>query len=106
LAGLYPRYGHSHTALVLLITLKGENQHVTSQTKELPASCEGLSMLAEIFMVRLEVAMRALKDRLPSSTSGFVPFTPGHHVEFKDARKRPLAAVPNEGNQSGEPDHN
>jgi hypothetical protein len=60
-------------------------------------------MLAEIFMVRLEVAMRALKDALPSSTSGFVPFTPTHSFVFKDGRERPLAAAPNEGSQSGEP---
>ena len=43
-------------------------------------------MLAEIFMVRLEAAARALKKTLPSSTSRFVSFTPNSQCTFKENR--------------------
>jgi hypothetical protein len=33
-------------------------------------------MLAEIFMLRLEIAARLMQEILPSSTSRFVPFSP------------------------------
>jgi|RhiMethySRZTD1v2_1073278.scaffolds.fasta_scaffold3053895_2 hypothetical protein len=41
-------------------------------------------MLAEIFMMRLEAAARALKDTLPSSTSQFVSFASNNQVPFKE----------------------
>jgi len=41
-------------------------------------------MLAEIFMVRLEAAARALLQPLPSSTSPFVPFNPEPKFTFKE----------------------
>jgi hypothetical protein len=51
-------------------------------------------MLAVIFMVRLEAAARALRDTVPSSTSRFVSFN--LNSQFKEGRKRPLKAVPEE----------
>lgn len=48
-------------------------------------------MLAEIFMLRLEAAARVLKDRVPSSTSQFVRYTPESQFTFKESRK-PLKA--------------
>ena len=35
-------------------------------------------MLAEIFMVRLEAAVRPVQEKLPSSVSPFVPFSPSY----------------------------
>jgi hypothetical protein len=43
-------------------------------------------MLAEIFMVRLEAAARALKETVPSSTSRFIPLTPNSQFSFKEHR--------------------
>jgi hypothetical protein len=54
----------------------------------------GVAMLAEIFIVRLEAAARALRDRVPPRTSRFVSFNPNSQVTFKVGRKRPLEAVP------------
>jgi hypothetical protein len=45
-------------------------------------------MLAEIFMVRLEAAARALKETALSRNSSFVPFTPNAQVAFKQSRDR------------------
>jgi hypothetical protein len=42
-----------------------------------------VAMLAEIFMVRLEVAARGLKETVPSSTSRFIPFAPNSQFTFK-----------------------
>ncbi len=50
-------------------------------------------MLAEIFMVRLEVAARALKEAVPSSTSRFIPLAPNNQFTFKPSPDRPLEAV-------------
>jgi hypothetical protein len=50
-------------------------------------------MLAEIFMVRLEAAARALKETVPSSTSRFTPFAPNSQVTFKQSQDRPLEPV-------------
>jgi hypothetical protein len=46
-------------------------------------------MLAEIFMLRLETAVRALRERLPSSPSQFVSYTPNSEFTFKERRKPP-----------------
>jgi hypothetical protein len=43
-------------------------------------------MLAEIFMMRLEAATRALRETLPSSSSPFVSFTPGNRSTLKEDR--------------------
>ena len=40
-------------------------------------------MLAEIFMVRLEAAVRPVQEKLPSSVSPFVPFSPSARLSFK-----------------------
>ena len=40
-------------------------------------------MLAEIFMVRLEAAVRPVQEKLPSSVSPFVPFSPSAQLTFK-----------------------
>jgi hypothetical protein len=50
-------------------------------------------MLAEIFMVRLEAAARALQEPLPSSTSPFVPFSPEPKFTFKETSHRHAEAV-------------
>ncbi len=50
-------------------------------------------MLAEIFMVRLEAAARALKETVPSSTSRFVSFIPNSQFTFKESRDRLSEAV-------------
>jgi hypothetical protein len=44
-------------------------------------------MLAEIFMVRLEAAARALEETVPSTTSQFVSFTPKSQFPFKETRE-------------------
>jgi hypothetical protein len=46
-------------------------------------------MLAEIFMLRLETAVRSLRERLPSSTSQFVSYAPNSEFTFKERRKLP-----------------
>jgi len=50
-------------------------------------------MLAEIFIIRLEAAARALREPLPSSTSRFVPFNPSAQFTFEDKSHRPAAAA-------------
>ena len=40
-------------------------------------------MLAEIFMVRLEVEARLVEEVLPPSTSRFIPFSPSSQFVFK-----------------------
>ena len=50
-------------------------------------------MLAEIFMVRLEAAARALKETMASSTSRSICFTPNSQVTFKESRDRLSEAV-------------
>jgi hypothetical protein len=52
-----------------------------------------VAMLAEIFMVRLEAAARALKETVPSSTSRFIPFNPNSQFTFKQSPERPSEAV-------------
>ena len=42
-----------------------------------------VAMLAEIFMVRLEAAVRPVQEKLPSSVSPFVPFSPNAQLTFK-----------------------
>ena len=41
-------------------------------------------MLAEIFMVRLEAAVRTVQEKLPSSVSPFVPFSPSARLSFRN----------------------
>ena len=50
-------------------------------------------MLAEIFMMRLEAAARALQKPPPSSTSPFVPFNPEPKFTFKETSHRHAEAV-------------
>ena len=45
-------------------------------------------MLAEIFMVRLEAAARALKDTARPSNPHFVGVTPNTQLGFKESRDR------------------
>ena len=42
-----------------------------------------VAMLAEILMVRLEAAVRPVQEKLPSSVSPFVPFSPSAQLTFK-----------------------
>ena len=53
-------------------------------------------MLAEIFMLRLEGAARAVLEALPSSLSPFVPFTTDSRCTFKQGRKRRSEGTPEE----------
>jgi len=50
-------------------------------------------MLAEIFMVRLEAAARALQETARSSNSRFVAFNPHAQITFKESRDRLPEAV-------------
>ena len=52
-----------------------------------------VAMLAEIFMMRLEAAARALQKPPPSSTSPFVPFNPEPKFTFKETSHRHAEAV-------------
>jgi hypothetical protein len=61
-----------------------------------------LTMLAEIFMVRLEATPRPSQELLPSSTSQFVPFNKEGQFVFKDPKDRLIEAAPQEA-QSGKP---
>ena len=49
-------------------------------------------MLAEIFIVRLEATVPVSQEKLPSSNSQFVPFTPDTQLTFKKGRDRPAEA--------------
>jgi hypothetical protein len=49
---------------------------------------EVVPMLAEIFIVQLETAVRVSQDAATSSNSRFVPFTGGGQLVFKDSGKR------------------
>ena len=53
-------------------------------------------MLAEIYMLRLEGAARAVLEALPSSLSPFVPFTTDGRCTFKQDRKRGSEGTPEE----------
>ena len=44
-----------------------------------------VTMLAEIFMVRLEAAARASEEKAAQSNSRFVPFGDSSHFFFKDS---------------------
>jgi hypothetical protein len=57
-------------------------------------------MLAEIFMVRLEATPRTSQEKLPSSTSQFVPINKEGQFVFKDPKGRLVEATPQEA-QSG-----
>ena len=48
-----------------------------------------VAMLAEIFMIRLEAAARALNETVPSSTSRFIPFTPIANSRSNNAQTGP-----------------
>jgi hypothetical protein len=49
-------------------------------------------MLAEIFMVRLEATRPVSREKLPSSNSQFVSFTPDPQLTFKQGWDRPADA--------------
>ena len=49
-------------------------------------------MLAEIFMVRLEATGPVSQEKLPSSNSQFVPFTPDTQLTFKKGWDQPAKA--------------
>jgi hypothetical protein len=55
-----------------------------------------VAMLAEIFMVRLEAKPRALQEKLPSSTSQFVPFNKEGQFAFKERNDGLVEAIPQE----------
>jgi hypothetical protein len=47
-----------------------------------------VAMLAEIFMMQLEAAARALQETAPSSNTRFVAFNPHAQITFKESRGR------------------
>jgi len=49
-------------------------------------------MLAEIFMVRLKATVSVSQEKIPSSNSQFVPFTPDTQLTFKQGCDRPAEA--------------
>jgi hypothetical protein len=53
-----------------------------------------IAMLAEIFMVRLEVTPRVLHETLPTSSSQFVPFERSSQFAFKGQRGRLVEHAP------------
>ena len=80
--------------IVLPITVFLRKEHNNSQCEAVRLSDPRVvAMLAEIFMVRLEAAVRASKETLPSSTSRLVPFTPNSQPTFKDSLERPVEEV-------------
>ena len=48
-----------------------------------------VSMLVEIFIVRLEAAARLQQETASLSSSTFIPFTPNKQFLFKDRTVRP-----------------
>lgn len=53
----------------------------------------GVTMLAEIFMLRLEAAAWALRETPLPRASQFVSVTSNSQVTFKESRKRPSEVV-------------
>ena len=51
-------------------------------------------MLAEILMMRLESAPRPSQEKLPSSTSQFVPFNMSGPFTFKVGKDRRVESTP------------
>jgi hypothetical protein len=51
------------------------------------------TMLAEIFMVRVEAKARVLEETPPLSNSRFTPFIGSSEFKFKDSRDRLVEAV-------------
>ena len=79
---------------MLPITLFLRKEHNSSERQAVRLSDPRVvAMLAEIFMVRLEAAARALKETAPSSTSRFVSFTRNSQFTFKESRHRLSEAV-------------
>jgi hypothetical protein len=59
-------------------------------------------MLAEIFMVRLEAAQPPSQEKLPSSTSQFVPFNQGGEFRFREGKDRRVGSEPRAQRQAPE----
>ena len=53
-------------------------------------------MLAEIFMARLEAALRMSQETLPSNASQFVPFNKNDQFALKDRTNRLVEPTPQE----------
>jgi hypothetical protein len=53
-----------------------------------------VTMLAEIFMMRLESAPRPSQEKLPSSTSQFVSFNGSGQFRFKDRKDQRIESTP------------
>ena len=54
---------------------------------------QGITMLAEIFMVRLEAAARASQEKAGQSNSRFVPFADSSQFIFKDSGEQVVEPV-------------
>jgi hypothetical protein len=79
---------------VLSITVFLRKEHNNSQREDVRLSDPRVvTMLAEIFMVRLEAAARALQEAAVSSNSRFVAFSPHSQFTFKESRDRVSEAV-------------
>jgi hypothetical protein len=55
-----------------------------------------VAMLAEIFMVWLEAKPRAPQEKLPTSTSQFVPFNKEGQFAFKERNDGLVESIPQE----------
>jgi hypothetical protein len=55
---------------------------------------QGITILAEIFMVRLEAAARASREKAGQSNSRFVPFADSSQFIFRDGREQMVETAP------------
>jgi hypothetical protein len=79
---------------VLHITPKNRKEGIGCQCRVLDwLNLQGVTMLAEIFMVRLEVAARASEEKATQSNSRFVPFADSSQFVFKDSREQVVEPV-------------
>ena len=79
---------------MLQITPKNRKESVVYKCRVLDwLNVPGITMLAEIFMVRLEAAARASQEKAGQSNSRFVPFTDGSQFIFKDSGEQVVEPV-------------
>ena len=79
--------------LVLTVTVCRRKAWAFCLGRVLDFLIQGVTMLAEIFMLRLEATARALRETVPSSTSQFISLAANSQVAFKENRNRPSDAV-------------
>ena len=79
---------------MLQITPKNRKESIVCQCRVLDwLNVQGITMLAEIFMVRLEAAARVSLENAAQSNSRFVPFADSSQFIFKDNREQVVESV-------------